>query len=106
MSPPPPALFLTVHVVAHAQWSDLNATLSYPGHYGSIGEGTNKYLLTVMQPSWSTRVKVECTAAEQERTMMTRLTRLIATAAGAVLVASSALAADLPPLAKKDRYKV
>ena len=38
--------------------------------------------------------------------MMTRLTRLIATAAGAVLVASSALAADLPPLAKKDRYKV
>ena len=38
---------------------------------------------------------------------MTRLTRLIATAAGLVLVASSALAADhLPPLAKKDRYKV
>ena len=38
--------------------------------------------------------------------MMTRLARLIATAAGVALFASSVLAADLPPLPKKDRYKV
>ena len=38
--------------------------------------------------------------------MTTRLARLIATAAGVALFASSVLAADLPPLPKKDRYKV
>ena len=38
--------------------------------------------------------------------MTIRLARLIATAAGVALFASSVLAADLPPLPKKDRYKV
>ena len=38
--------------------------------------------------------------------MTTRFIRLIATAAGVAVLASSVLAADLPSLAKKDRYKV